>query len=317
MNGIKRQQARRTGKGDTAAISGSGWRLFGAHIGERLRVFYLRAGLALLVLVAAAIFTAAAWFAPELFGGLAGGRRANAILLFCGVPAIVLAGIYLTFLRPRAVLDAYAHAAFLRFGSPRRGCGANEDEERVYARRTGVYGWSALLWLLAGIAFGAAGAALSRWLGARFSPGSWSSSAVWTLCAVLFWQTRMPLALAQVAAARGARSGAEAFRRGWRLYCRARYDAINAGFQTLLAAVLPLMGILAFSVWIAADDALLRYCIAAFLLALCDPPLRLLLAAFDTATYAEAVRRRVTVNRRACRARRLRTQHDGRKGYEA
>ena len=56
-------------------------------------------------LTAAAIFAAAAWVQPGLFGDVAGGRRSEAIFLFCGIPAIVLAGIYFAFLRPRAVLE--------------------------------------------------------------------------------------------------------------------------------------------------------------------------------------------------------------------
>lgn len=299
-----------------SARSNSGWELFGAHAAKRLSAFYLQSGLALLVLVTAAIFAAAAWVEPSLFGSFAGSRRSEAILLCCGIPAILLAGVYFAFLRPRAVLEAYVRYSRNDTGRPRENSASGETNEQAAVRWTGVYWWTVLLRLLALVVFGAAGVALSRWLGTRGSAGSWTFSIVWTLCSVLYWQSRMPLLLALATAVREPVSGRAALRRGLALCRRTPYGAINAGFRTLLVTTLPLAGILALSMWIAKGNLLVQYSIAAFLLALLDPPLRLLYAAFDTATYAEAARTRRTVRRRACRAKRLRTQHNGRKGLD-
>ena len=294
----------------------TGWELFGAHAAKRLRAFYLQAGLALLVLVAAGIFAAAAWVQPGLFGDVAGGRRTEAIFLFCGIPAVVLAGIYFAFLRPHAVLEAYAWYVRACAGEFPKEPVPGETNEQAAARRMGVYWWAALPRLVAGIFFGAAGYALSRWLGARGYMSSWAFAAIWTVCSVLYWQSRTPLLLALAAAVREPVSGWAALRRGLLLYRRVRYEAVNAGFRTLLATALPLAGVLALSLWIAKGNALVQYSIAVFLLALLDPPLRLLLAAFDAVTYAKAARERLLVKRCVCRARRLRTRHDGWKGQK-
>ena len=180
----------------------SGWELFGAHAAKRLSAFYRKSGLALLVLVTALIFAAAAWVEPGLFGGSAGGRRAEAIFLFCGVPAILLAGVYFAFVRPRAVLEAYAGYARDDAGRPRENPAKSETDEQAAVRWMGVYWWTVLLRLIALVVFGAAGVALSRWIGTRGSAESWVFAIVWTLCSVLYWQSRTPLLLALAAAAR-------------------------------------------------------------------------------------------------------------------
>ena len=290
--------------------------MFGAHAAKRICAFYRQSGLALLVLVTASIFAAAAWMEPGLFGSFAGGRRAEAIFLFCGVPAILLAGVYFAFVRPRAVLEAYVCYALDDVGCPRENPASGETDEQAAVRWTGVYWWTVLLRLIAFVVFGAVGVALSRWIGTRGSAESWVFAIVWTLCSVLYWQSRTPLLLALAAAARGPVSGRTALRRGLALCRRAPYGAINAGFRTLLVTTLPLAGILALSMWIAKGNMLVQYSIAAFLLALLDPPIRLLYAAFDTATYAEAARTHLLVRWRDCRAKRLRTQHDDRKGLD-
>lgn len=310
----RRRPNRKTGFCGHSARYDSGWALFGAHAAKRLRAFYRQSGLALLVLVTASIFAAAAWMEPGLFGSSAGGRRAEAIFLFCGVPAILLAGVYFAFVRPSAVLEAYACYALDDAGCLRENPASGETNEQAAVRWTGVYWWTVLLRLIALVVFGAAGVALSRWIGTRGSAESWVFAIVWTLCSVLYWQSRTPMMLALAAAAREPISGRAALRRGLALARRAPYGAINAGFRTLLVTTLPLAGILALSMWIAKGNLLVQYSIAAFLLALLDPPLRLLYAAFDTAIYTEAARTRLLVRRRACRAKRLRTQHDGRKG---
>jgi hypothetical protein len=314
--GRRQRPNRRIGFCGQTARYDSGWALFGAHAAKRLGAFYRHSGLALLVLVTAAIFAAAAWVEPILFGSCAGDRRSEAIFLCCGIPAIVLAGIYFAFLRPRAVLEAYACYARDQMGGSRENTAPGETNEQAAVRQTGVYWWTVLLRLLAFVVFGAAGVVLSRWLGTRESPESWTFALIWTACSVLYWQSRMPLMLALAAAAREPVSGRAALRRGLVLCRRTPYGAINAGFRTLLVTTLPLAGVLALSMWIANGNLLLQYSIAAFLLALLDPPLRLLYAAFDTATYAEATRTRWMVRRRVCRAKRLRTQHDGRKGLD-
>ncbi len=315
MNGMEQKQVLQTAaRRNEATISG--WELFCMRPGERLRLFYLQSGLALLVFVTAGIFAAAAWFAPQLYGSSFGARRADAVVLVCGVPAIALAAVYVVFLRPRAVLDAYAYYARRCFSAPQRPLKAAEDEERAFTRRLGVYGLSASLRLLTGAVFGAAGYALLRWLGARFGQEGWSFTVVWTLCTVLFWQGRMPLAFAQVIAARERCFCAGALRCGWRQSCRARSVAVNAAFRTMLVVTLPLLGVLALSAWISAGDTLVLFSIAAFLLALLDPPQRLLLAALDTAAYAEIAPARWTVKRLVGRAKRLRMRHDGSKGQE-
>lgn len=294
----------------------TGWELFGAYAAKRLRAFYLQAGLALLVLVAAGIFAAAAWAQPGLFGDVAGGRRTEVIFLFCGIPAILLAGIYFAFLRPRAVLEAYDGYARACAGGSLEESIPGETSEQTAARQTGVYWWAALPRVFAGIFFGAAAYALSSWLGTRGYMSSWVFAAIWTACSVLYWQSRTPLMLALTAATREPVSGRSALKRGLLLFRRARYDAVNDEFRTLLAAALPLAGVLALSLWIAKGNALVQYSIAAFLLALIDPPLRLLIAAFDVVTYAKAARKRLLVKRCVCRAGRLRMRHDGWKGQE-
>ena len=292
----------------------TGWELFGARAGKRIRAFYLQAGFALLVLAAAGIFAAAAWVQPGLYGDVAGGRRTEAIFLFCGIPAVVLAGIYFAFLRPRAVLEAYACYVRACAGELPKEPVPGETNEQAAARRTGVYWWAALPRLFAGIFFGATGYALSRWLGTRGYMSSWAFAVIWTVCSVLYWQSRTPLMLALAAAAREPVSGRTALKRGLLLFRRARYDAVNDEFRTLLVTTLPLAGVLALSLWIAKGNALVQYSIAVFLLALIDPPLRLLIAAFDAVTYAKAARERLLVKRCVCCARRLRTRHDGWKG---
>ena len=313
---MKRRHRRYKPRGQRgyAARYDSGWALFGAKAGERLRAFYRHSGLALLVLVTASIFAAAAWVEPILFDSCAGSCRSEAILLFCGVPAIVLAGIYFAFLRPRAVLEAYDGYARACAGGSLEELAPGETNEQAAVRQTDVYWWTVLLRLLAGAVFGAAGYALSRWLEMRGSADSWAFAVIWTLCSVLYWQSRTPLLLALAAAAREPVSGWAALRRGFALYRRVRYEAVNAGFRTLLAASLPLAGVLALSMWIAKGNALVQYSIAVFLLALVDPPLRLLLAAFDAVTYAKAARKHLIFKRCACRASRLRTRQDGWKG---
>lgn len=315
---LKRRHRRYTPRGQRgyAARYDSGWALFGAKVGERFRAFYRHSGLALLVLVTASIFAVAAWVEPSLFGSYTGSRRSEAILLCCGIPAIVLAGIYFAFLRPRAVLEAYDGYARACAGGSLEKSISGETDEQIAARQAGVYWWTVLLRLLAGAVFGAAGYALSRWLQTRGSADSWAFAVIWTLCSVLYWQLRTPLLLALAAAAREPFSGWVALRRGFALYRRARYEAVNAGFRMLLAASLPLAGVLALSMWIAKGNALVQYSIAAFLLALIDPPLRLLLAAFDAMVYAKAARKRLFFKRCACRASRLRTRQDGWKGQE-
>lgn len=279
----------------------SGWRLFGVRFGPMLRQFYRQAGLALLVLVTASIFAAAAYFEPELFVSRGGSRRATAILVFCGIPAIPLAAIYFAYLQPRAVLMAYRTFAAMQSGS-REG----ESETDAFCRRKGVYWWVVLLRLVPAVAFGLAGAAASRWIGGRFSPRSWGVAAVWALCVMLFWQARIPVSLALPAAARSRVSGVGALRCGLRAYRGARDAASLAGLITLCAVMLSLVGILGFSGWIAREDPLMRYSIAAFLAAVLYPPLRLLLAAFDTAVYTETRRGRVRVKRWNFSASRLR-----------
>ena len=279
----------------------SGWRLFGVRFGPMLRQFYRQAGLALLVLVTASIFAAAAYFEPELFVSRGGSRRATAILVFCGIPAIPLAAIYFAYLQPRAVLSAYRAYAIMQAGS-REG----ESETDAFCRCKGVYWWVVLLRLGSGAALGLAGAAASRWIGGRFSPESWGVAVVWALSVMLFWQMRIPVSLALPAAAGGRVSGVGALRRGLRAYRGARDAASLAGLATLCAFMLPLVGILGFSGWIAREDPLARYSIAAFLMAVLYPPLRLLLAACDTAVTAGTRKRRVRVKRWNYAASRLR-----------
>ena len=312
---VRHRRGNPRGQRDFALRYESGWALFGAKAGERLRAFYLQAGLPLLVLVTAGIFATAAWVQPGLFGG-SGERRAESILLCCGIPAILLAGIYFAFLRPRAVLEAYACYARACKGRVREATPSDETNDPTVIRQTGVYWWAVLLRLFAGAVFGAAGVALSRWLETRASPDSWAFAVVWTICSVLYWQSRTAPMLALAAAAREPVYGRSALRRGVALYRRARYDAVNDGFRTLLAAALPLAGILALSMWIAKGNALVQYSLAAFLLALIDPPLRLLYAAFDTVAYAKATRRKIIVKRLTVRATRLRARQDGWKGQE-
>ena len=185
---LKRRHRRYKPRGQRsyAARYDSGWALFGAKAGERLRAFYRHSGLALLVLVTASIFAAAAWVQPGLFGSPAGARRAEAIFLFCGIPAIVLAGIYFAFLRPRAVLEAYDGYARACAGGSLKELIPGETDEQAAARQAGVYWWTVLLRLVALTVFGAAGYALSRWLEMRGYANSWAFAVIWTLCSVLY-----------------------------------------------------------------------------------------------------------------------------------
>ncbi len=292
----------------------SGWRLFSTCFFGRLRAFYLRGGLALLVLTTAGIFLAAAYAEPTLLGSVRGGYRADVVLLFGGVGAAVLAGLLFAYLLPRAVTAAYEDYALSCFAPPRFGAVGGEAATRAFLRMKGVYWWALLIRLGSAIVLGLGAWGASRWLGDRVSSQGWGAAAIWALAAVLFWQSRSRVSLALAAAAHERVSGVFALRRGLRLYRRARNAASLAGLITLTAVMLTLSGVLALAMHLAKGNMLVGLSIAAFLAALLVPPLRLLLAAFDTAVYAAACRGCPGVSRWHYSARGLRTQNEQRKG---
>lgn len=266
------------------------WKLFCTRPGAMLRFFYLHAGLALLVLVTAGVFLAAAIFRPELLGSVRGGYRADALLIFCGVPAIVLAALYAAYLRPRAVIASYEAYALAMFGVPRTGRALEKSAHPAFLRAKSAY-WAVFLCRIvsAGIAAGLA-MLLSAAGEALFSAGDWFTPAVWVVCGALFWLSRGPMGLALAAAAQEDVGGFGALRRGFRLYRRGRDAADTAGLITL-AAALPMVILPTESAIRLADTALSRYAVLAFVAALLLPVFSLLIAAADTAAYEAACRR--------------------------
>ncbi|NLI53489.1 MAG: oligoendopeptidase F [Clostridiales bacterium] len=292
----------------------SGWRLFVLRLPGQLRAFYLRGGLALLVLTTAGIFLAAAYAEPALLGSVRGGYRADVILFFGGIGAVVLAGLVFAYLLPRAVTAAYEDYALSCFGPPRRGVVAGEAATRAFLRLKGVYWWVLLVRLCMGALLALGAWAASRWMAGRFSAQSWGIPAVWSLAVVLFWQSRHSTALALAAAARERVSGVLALRRGLRLHRRVRGVSSLVGLITLFALMLLSAGVLALSMRLANGHTLVWCSIAAFLTALLVPPLRLLLAAFDTAVYAAASCGCPGVSRWYYSARGVRNTSEKRKG---
>jgi len=266
-----------------------GWRLLRTRFFARLGAFYLRGGLALLVLVTAAIFLAAAFWEPDLLGSVRGGYRADVILLFGGGCSVLLAGLTVAYLLPRAVTAAYEEYALACFGQPRMAVSGAEATQ-AFLRLKGVYWWALLMRLCMALALGLCGWLASRLLGGLFPANRWSGAILWALGIVLFWQYRAPVMLSLAVAAREQAPGTQALRRGFRLFRRARYAASLSGLVSFCVAMLLITGIFALSMLLTRGHLLARYSIAAFLIALLTPPLRLLLAAFDTALYAQACR---------------------------
>jgi len=262
-----------------------------------LRFFYLHAGLMLLVLVTACAFLAVAFYEPALLGSQRGGYRADVILVFCGVPAIVLTALYIAYLHPRAVIASYEAYALALFGVPRGGRAVGKAANGAHARACGAY-WAAVL---CRIACGAAAVLLGFGLSAAAKripgAGEWLSIAAWTLGAMLFWQTRLPVGLAVPAAVREDTSGFRAVARGFRHYRRVRYAAAMTGLLSLAVTLPLILGVMRLSLWVADGDALAGAAIAAFLGALLMPGWVLMLCAADTAAYAAACCERTDTNR--------------------
>jgi len=290
-----------------------GWRLFSARLGQRLAAFYLRGGLALLVLTTAGIFLAAAYFEPGLLGSVRGGYRADIILVLGGGATILLAGLTFAYLLPRAVTAAYEETALICFGLPHTGAVQREEATRAFLRLKGVYWWVMLVRYGTGVLFGFGAWAAARWLGGRFL-GDWSGPVVWAFGIMLFWQSRFPVSLALSAAVHEHVSGVSALRRGQKLAGRARETAPLAGLITFCAVMLLTVGVMELSLLLSGENLLMRGSVTAFLLVLLYPPLRLLLAAFDTAVYAEACRGCPGVSRWHIGARGIRTKSETRKG---
>ncbi len=290
-----------------------GWRLLQTRFFARLGAFYLRGGLALLVLVTAAIFLAAAFWEPDLLGSVRGGFRADVILIFGGGCSVLLTGLTVAYLLPRAVTAAYEEYALACFGQPRMAV-SGAEATRAFMRLKGVYWWALLLRLCMALALGLFGWLMSRVLGGLFPANRWSGAVVWALGIVLFWQSRAPVMLSLAVAAREQAPGIQALRRGFRLFRRARYAASLAGLVSFCMAMLMTTGIFALSMFLTRGHLLAQYSIAAFLIALLIPPLRLLLAALDTALYAQACRDCPGVARWHYSAKGARTKSERRKG---
>ena len=266
----------------------SAWKLFRIRFGAMLRFFYLHAGLMLLVLVTAGAFIAAAVYEPALLGSQRGGYRADIILIFCGVPAIVLTALYVAYLHPRAVIASYEAYALRLLGVPRSGRDIGRTAKDAHARASGAYWAVALCRIVSGAAAVLLGAGLSAAAKRVPGAGEWLSIAGWTLGVMLFWQTRLPVSIAVPVAVWEEAGGFRAVVRGVRYYRRARYAASMAGLFTLLVTLLLIAGILEISLLLAGGAALARAAIAAFLGALLLPGWALMLCATDTAVYAAA-----------------------------
>ena len=295
MNRVQRQDETEI---TTRDIARSARKLLRARFFSLLKRFFLHAGLALMVLVSAGAFLAAAALQPELLGVVRSGFRAEALLIFCGIPAILLTGLYVAYLHPRAVIAVYETYAEAQFVAPRGG-GSLTSTNRSYVRVKGAYWAAALVWLCGGLA--AAGFCWPLTLAAEKIPrfGSFCSSAVLTLGLSLFWLLRVPLGLSLAAAARENIGGFRALRRGFLLHRRVRQTASAVYMPWLIAVVLLGFGALLLSQWASGGEPLRRTVVLAFLLALSLPAWSVLLAAFDTALYAAA-----------CRGRRLNGEHD-------
>jgi oligoendopeptidase F len=273
------------------------WKLFHARFGAMLRFFYLHAGLMLLVLVTAGAFVAAAAYEPALLGSQRGGYRADIILIFCGVPAIVLTALYVAYLHPRAVIASYEAYALTLFGVPRGGRAVGKAANGAHARASGAY-WAVLLCRIVCVA-GAVLIGVGFSTAAEWIPGAheWRSVVAWTLGMMFFWQTRLPLGLAVCTAVWENAGGFRAVARGFRHYWRARYAASMAGLATLTVTLLLIVGVMGLSARIAGGDTLATVAIAAFLGALLLPVWRLMLCAVDTAVYAAACCDRTDIKR--------------------
>jgi hypothetical protein len=227
------------------------WKLFHARFGAMLRFFYLHAGLMLLVLVTAGAFVAAAAYEPALLGSQRGGYRADIILIFCGVPAIVLTALYVAYLHPRAVIASYEAYALTLFGVPRGGRAVGKAANGAHARASGAY-WAVLLCRIVCVA-GAVLIGVGFSTAAEWIPGAheWRSVVAWTLGMMFFWQTRLPLGLAVCTAVWENAGGFRAVARGFRHYWRARYAASMAGLATLTVTLLLIVGVMGLSARIA------------------------------------------------------------------
>ena len=290
-----------------------GWRLFRTRFFPRLIAFYRRGGLALLVLVTAGIFLAAALWEPALLGSVRGGYRADIILVFVGGFSILLAGLTAAYLLPRAVTAAYEEYAILSFGRTHMVV-SGAEATRAFLRAKGVYWWALLLRLAEGIVLGLGCWAATRWLGVRFPADRWVRPVVLALCVVLFGQGRLPVTLSLAVAAREWAPGRSALRRGYRLYRRVRYDTMLTMTVTFCAVFFVVAGALAFALLVAGGHQIARCSIAAFLIALMTPPLWLLIAAYDTAVYVLASRDCPGVSRWYDSAKGVRVKSEKRKG---
>ncbi len=286
-------------------IARNAYKLLRARFFTLLKRCYLYAGLAFLVLVSAGAFLAAAILQPELLGSVRGGFRAEALLLFCGIPAILLAGLYGAYLHPRAVIACYETFARAQFVAPHGG-GSLTSANRSYVRVKGAYWAAALIWLCGGLAAG--GLFWPLMLAAEKIPriGSLCSSAVLTLGLSLFWLLRVPLGLSLAAAARENIGGFRALRRGFLLHRRVRNIASTVYMPWLIAVVLPGLGALLFSQWVSCGEPLRQAVVLVFIIALSLPVWTVLLAAIDTALYAAA-----------CRGRRIPGETSNQTGYRS
>ncbi|MEN6340379.1 MAG: M3 family metallopeptidase, partial [Clostridiaceae bacterium] len=276
----------------TRDIARSARKLLRARFGTLLKRFYLRAGLALLVLATAGAFLAAAVLRPDLLGSVRGEYRADMLLIFCGVPAILLAALYAAYLHPRAVIAVYESYAQALFVAPRGGGSLGKTPNRSYARAKGAYWAAALVWLGGGLL--AVGVCWPLSIAAEKIPklGFLLSSVVLTLGTVLFWQLRVPLGLSLAAAVRENIGGFRALRRGFLLHRRVRNPASSVLMPWLIVVVLTGVGALLGSLRLADGEALKQGVILAFLFALTLPVWSVLFAAMDTALYAAACRGR-------------------------
>ena len=148
MNRVQRQDETEI---TTRDIARSARKLLRARFFSLLKRFFLHAGLALMVLVSAGAFLAAAALQPELLGVVRSGFRAEALLIFCGIPAILLTGLYAAYLHPRAVVAVYETYAEAQFVAPRGG-GSLTSANRSYVRVKGAYWAAAFVWLCGGLA---------------------------------------------------------------------------------------------------------------------------------------------------------------------
>ncbi len=262
-------------------------RLMKQGAGTMLRLLYQNVGLVLATLAVAGAYLAAALTQPELFGSVAGGYRADIVLLFVGIPSVVLAAAFVSFLLPRALGLVFEQYALSDFGMPRTALELRR-RAKVSSRMYGAY-WTLLGCVLAAAVCGYGVFALIREAAYAFLDAKKAANVCFYAACILpsvSWMLLTPLAYVFPVAVHERLSGFSIVRRAFLLQ---QADG-NRAFLIGAFALIPLTALL----W---AEMLVRHLfytqprigIAAaelFLLALLAPLALLWIGAVYTALYA-------------------------------